>query len=65
MTPEPPDADAIVRALLAQARITVSPAEFESFTATYPHLREGVDALQIPETRNEEPTLAFDPRWEV
>ena len=64
MTPaQPTDVQTTVKALLDAAQLTVSDEEFELFVETYPTLRQGADALYIPETRYEEPALIFDASW--
>ena len=52
-----------VQALLDAAQITMNDEEFALFVKVYPTLREGANALYIPEARGEEPSPVFDPAW--
>ncbi|MBV9581828.1 MAG: hypothetical protein JO057_24875 [Chloroflexi bacterium] len=64
MTPaQPTDVQTTVKALLDAAQLTMNDDEFELFVKTYPTLRQGADALYIPETRYEDPALIFDASW--
>ena len=53
-----------VRVLLDAQGLKVSQQEFEQFVRTYLAMRAGADRLYIPEARNEDPALIFDPRWD-
>ncbi len=55
------DAEAIVTSLLAAAQLTVSDEEKAQMVKDYPLLREGADALYLPELYMYEPALKFNP----
>jgi hypothetical protein len=59
----PTDVETTVKALLEAARLRMSDEEFQLFVKTYPELRAGADSMYLPETRNEDPALIFDPNW--
>ncbi|GAA4998387.1 hypothetical protein [Actinopolymorpha pittospori] len=50
-----------VKVLLATARLTVSPDEFDRLVGVYPLLRAQADGLYMPELESEDPALSFDP----
>ncbi len=60
---QPTDTPTTVKALLDAAQLGMSEDEFQLFVRVYPTLRAGADAMYIPETRYEDPTLIYDPAW--
>lgn len=62
-TSQPTDVETTVKALLDAAKLQVSEEEFQLFVRIYRPMRAGADGLYIPETRNEDPALIFNPAW--
>lgn len=60
-SPTTPDAEQIVDSLLSAARLTVSAEERATFIKDYPLIRQGADALYLPELDPDEPAIRFDP----
>jgi hypothetical protein len=57
------DTETTVKALLDAAGLRVSDEELALFVRIYPPMRAGADGLYLPETRDEDPALIFDPAW--
>jgi hypothetical protein len=53
------DTEAIVRARLSEAGLSLDDERVAGFVKVYPTLRASADRLFIPEARYEEPTVTF------
>jgi hypothetical protein len=56
-----PSAEETVTNLLSMARLTVSDDEKATFVRDFPLIREGADALYLPDIEFDEPAVKFNP----